>query len=169
MVSKRASVIQLYTLSQSYNYTLFHSHTTIHTSTVIQLYTLPQSVLSRICFHIILPWYWTCHLSTAGLGEFRIRDLNDEINKLLREKRHWEDRIKELGGPDYGVSGLSVLFFLLLYRLNPLHPNLSMYTLSTVVYKFPEVLTRRICLTIKSVLTIKSFFSWWSFPLFSWP
>ena len=40
----------------------------------------------------------------AGLGEFRIRDLNDEINKLLREKRHWEDRIKELGGPDYGVS-----------------------------------------------------------------
>lgn len=41
---------------------------------------------------------------TAGLGEFRIRDLNDEINKLLREKRHWEDRIKELGGPDYGVS-----------------------------------------------------------------
>ena len=40
---------------------------------------------------------------SAGLGEFRIRDLNDEINKLLREKRHWEDRIKELGGPDYGV------------------------------------------------------------------
>ena len=34
MVSKRASVIQLYTLPQSYNYTHFHSHTTIHTSTV---------------------------------------------------------------------------------------------------------------------------------------
>ena len=80
-------------------------------ASILQLYTLPQSVLSRICFHIILPWYWTCHLSTAGLGEFRIRDLNDEINKLLREKRHWEDRIKELGGPDYGVSRLSVLFF----------------------------------------------------------
>ena len=40
----------------------------------------------------------------AGLGEFRIRDLNDEINKLLREKRHWQDRIIELGGPDYFVS-----------------------------------------------------------------
>ena len=40
----------------------------------------------------------------AGLGEFRIRDLNDEINKLLREKRHWEDRILELGGPDYKVT-----------------------------------------------------------------
>lgn len=43
-------------------------------------------------------------LSAAGLGEFRIRDLNDEINKLLREKGHWEVRIKELGGPDYAVN-----------------------------------------------------------------
>uniref|UniRef100_A0A8B9XH99 Pre-mRNA-splicing factor ISY1 homolog n=1 Tax=Bos mutus grunniens TaxID=30521 RepID=A0A8B9XH99_BOSMU len=41
-------------------------------------------------------------IQNAGLGEFRIRDLNDEINKLLREKGHWEVRIKELGGPDYG-------------------------------------------------------------------
>ena len=40
----------------------------------------------------------------AGLGEFRIRDLNDHINKLLREKRHWQDRIVELGGTDYNVS-----------------------------------------------------------------
>uniref|UniRef100_A0A8C4VYE0 Pre-mRNA-splicing factor ISY1 homolog n=1 Tax=Gopherus evgoodei TaxID=1825980 RepID=A0A8C4VYE0_9SAUR len=43
-------------------------------------------------------------IQNAGLGEFRIRDLNDEINKLLREKGHWEVRIKELGGPDYAVS-----------------------------------------------------------------
>ena len=31
----------------------------------------------------------------------RIRDLNDVINKLVREKGHWERRIRELGGPDY--------------------------------------------------------------------
>lgn len=31
----------------------------------------------------------------------RIRDLNDEINKLIREKGHWERRIVELGGPNY--------------------------------------------------------------------
>jgi len=37
-------------------------------------------------------------IQNAGLGEFRIRDLNDHINKLLREKKHWENRIKELGG-----------------------------------------------------------------------
>ena len=40
-------------------------------------------------------------IQNASLGEFRIREMNDEINKLFREKMHWEDRIKELGGPDY--------------------------------------------------------------------
>ncbi|GLC51525.1 hypothetical protein PLESTB_000511900 [Pleodorina starrii] len=40
-------------------------------------------------------------IQNEGLGEHRIRDLNDEINKLIREKGHWERRIKELGGPDY--------------------------------------------------------------------
>merc|ERR1719375_1723525 len=40
-------------------------------------------------------------IQNAGLGEHRIRDMNDEINRLLREKGHWEDRIKELGGVDY--------------------------------------------------------------------
>lgn len=43
-------------------------------------------------------------IQNAGLGEFRLRDLNDEINKLIREKRHWEERIKKLGGPDYITS-----------------------------------------------------------------
>ncbi|XP_054443439.1 pre-mRNA-splicing factor ISY1 homolog isoform X2 [Pteronotus mesoamericanus] len=48
-------------------------------------------------------------IQNAGLGEFRIRDLNDEINKLLREKGHWEIRIKELGGPDYVKVGPKML------------------------------------------------------------
>ncbi|AWP02386.1 putative cat eye syndrome critical region protein 5-like [Scophthalmus maximus] len=48
-------------------------------------------------------------IQNAGLGEFRIRDLNDEINKLLREKGHWEVRIKELGGPDYARFGPRML------------------------------------------------------------
>nr|XP_033782324.1 pre-mRNA-splicing factor ISY1 homolog [Geotrypetes seraphini] len=48
-------------------------------------------------------------IQNAGLGEFRIRDLNDEINKLLREKGHWEVRIKELGGPDYARIGPKML------------------------------------------------------------
>lgn len=40
-------------------------------------------------------------IQNPGLGEFKIRDLNDEINKLLRVKYAWETRIKELDGPDY--------------------------------------------------------------------
>lgn len=48
-------------------------------------------------------------IQNAGMGEFRLRDLNDEINKLLREKRHWEDRILELGGPDYSKVGPKML------------------------------------------------------------
>lgn len=40
-------------------------------------------------------------IQNESLGEQRIRDLNDEINKLLREKGHWERRIIELGGPNY--------------------------------------------------------------------
>lgn len=40
-------------------------------------------------------------IQNAALGEHRIRDLNDEINKELREKGYWEDQIKKLGGPDY--------------------------------------------------------------------
>eukprot|EP01025_Chloroclados_australasicus_P047477 TRINITY_DN5327_c0_g1_i1.p2 TRINITY_DN5327_c0_g1~~TRINITY_DN5327_c0_g1_i1.p2 ORF type:complete len:275 (-),score=47.12 TRINITY_DN5327_c0_g1_i1:16-840(-) len=43
-------------------------------------------------------------LQNAGLGEHRLRDLNDEINKLIREKGHWEARILELGGPDYAKT-----------------------------------------------------------------
>lgn len=40
-------------------------------------------------------------IQNAGLGEFKLRDMNDHINKLLREKSHWERRIIELGGPNY--------------------------------------------------------------------
>lgn len=43
-------------------------------------------------------------IQNAGLGEFRLRDLNDQINRFLREKRHWEQRIVELGGANYAKS-----------------------------------------------------------------
>lgn len=48
------------------------------------------------------------YLWKEGLGESRIRDINDQINKLLKEKYHWERRIRELGGPDYSRSALPV-------------------------------------------------------------
>merc|ERR1712176_1492865 len=42
-------------------------------------------------------------IQNAALGEHRIRDLNDEINKDLREKKYWDEQIKTLGGPDYAA------------------------------------------------------------------
>lgn len=48
-------------------------------------------------------------IQNAGLGEFKLRDMNDEINKLLREKGHWDDQIKALGGPDYKKIGPKML------------------------------------------------------------
>ncbi|EIW78160.1 Isy1-domain-containing protein [Coniophora puteana RWD-64-598 SS2] len=40
-------------------------------------------------------------IQDAGLTDYELRDLNDEINKLLREKRHWENQIVALGGANY--------------------------------------------------------------------
>ena len=37
----------------------------------------------------------------------------------------------------------------------PLHPYIIVHILHTVLYTFPKVLTRRICLTIKSILGSK--------------
>lgn len=42
-------------------------------------------------------------LIVESLGEQRIRDINDEINRMLKEKSQWEKRIIELGGPDFRV------------------------------------------------------------------
>ena len=48
-------------------------------------------------------------------------------------------------------------------RIEPLHPEISIYILHTVLSAFWKVLTRRICLTVKSL------FCCWPFSLFSWP
>jgi pre-mRNA-splicing factor ISY1 len=42
-------------------------------------------------------------INSANLNDFVTRELNDQINKLLSEKRLWEMRIRDLGGPDYIV------------------------------------------------------------------
>ena len=39
-------------------------------------------------------------------------------------------------------------------EFNPLQPNISMYTLHTVLDTFPKVLTTRICLTMKSLIKL---------------
>ncbi|KAI9092907.1 Rab43 protein [Phlyctochytrium arcticum] len=48
-------------------------------------------------------------IQDSGLTDYQVRDLNDEINKLIREKRRWETRIRELGGADYKRGGVKLL------------------------------------------------------------
>lgn len=40
-------------------------------------------------------------IQNPGLDDVRLRELNDSINKLLRERKHWERRIVFLGGTDH--------------------------------------------------------------------
>ncbi|KAF7902181.1 uncharacterized protein EAF01_007479 [Botrytis porri] len=44
-------------------------------------------------------------IQDPSLSDFMIRDLNDEINKAMREKYMWEVQIKNLGGPNYMRGG----------------------------------------------------------------
>jgi len=47
-------------------------------------------------------------IQNGALGEHKIRDLNDTINKLVGTKKHWERQIKQLGGPDYEREGVRI-------------------------------------------------------------
>ena len=42
-------------------------------------------------------------IQNPALPEHEIRELNDEINRKMREKYHWNKRIHELGGLDYNA------------------------------------------------------------------
>ena len=44
-------------------------------------------------------------IQEQSLSDFQIRDLNDEINKAMREKHMWEVQIRSLGGPIYMRGG----------------------------------------------------------------
>ncbi|KAL9068249.1 MAG: hypothetical protein Q9157_006567, partial [Trypethelium eluteriae] len=44
-------------------------------------------------------------IQDASLSDYQLRDLNDEINKLMREKHMWEVQIRQLGGPNYMRAG----------------------------------------------------------------
>lgn len=40
-------------------------------------------------------------IQDPSLSDYQIRDLNDEINKHMREKHMWEVQLRNLGGPNY--------------------------------------------------------------------
>lgn len=44
-------------------------------------------------------------IQDLALSDYQIRDINDELNRLFKEKWQWEMRIRELGGPNYMRGG----------------------------------------------------------------
>ncbi|KAG2230974.1 pre-mRNA-splicing factor ISY1 [Thamnidium elegans] len=48
-------------------------------------------------------------IQDVSLTDYQVRDLNDDINKLMGQKYHWEKRIQELGGADYTRSAPKML------------------------------------------------------------
>mmetsp|Transcript_9569 Transcript_9569/g.16192 ORF Transcript_9569/g.16192 Transcript_9569/m.16192 type:complete len:313 (+) Transcript_9569:33-971(+) len=48
-------------------------------------------------------------IQNPTLNEDRVRHLNDEINKLIREKGAWERHIKTLGGADYARASSRIM------------------------------------------------------------
>ncbi|KAG5358096.1 Pre-mRNA-splicing factor ISY1 [Yarrowia sp. B02] len=44
-------------------------------------------------------------IQDPALSDFQLRDLNDEINKLMNERHRWDLQIRSLGGPNYASFG----------------------------------------------------------------
>ena len=107
---------------------------------------MSNKTLSRLCFN----WYiysYSTYAEASGLQEAICMNIWME-----------DQEPKPLWKPNNNF----LVVVTVIKKFNPLHPNISIQILHTVLCTFTKVLTGRIC------LTIKSFFSCWSFPLFSW-
>ena len=99
--------------------------------------------------------YYIKHVRCKSSG--RLRHWRKKHHSSLSYGRFWVRRWRmDPSHENWRKQGLSRAMF------NTLHPNISIHILRTVLCTLSNVLTRRTC------LTIKSFFCWWSFPLFSW-
>ena len=49
------------------------------------------------------------HVFAASLGEFKVREMNDLINKALKERTYWDHRVRDLGGTPSVSSKLQML------------------------------------------------------------
>ena len=106
-------------------------------------------LFSEMCFHwgydyVIRPWgSWKICNVTQNDDHFAyisIKTRNTIQYNLTSIKRHSDKH--------------QATFLSHKVITDPLHPNISMHILHTILFTFPTVLSRRICLTIKT-------HSWW--------
>ena len=105
---------------------------------------------TRFCQHY---WKNPWQRKTTELGKW----LSVNQRELFVHRRHWL-----VWTPLLIQAEVIILETFGIMAINLLHSNISMHIPLKVLSIFPMMLTGRICLTIKSL------FSWWSFPLFSW-
>ena len=87
----------------------------------------------KLLFYHFNVYFYFFFLS-ASLGEHRVRELNDEINKLNKTKSYWDSRIIELGGGDqskgrkfFDVEGSLISFLFIFFSLHLLRSYLSQF------------------------------------------
>ena len=79
-------------------------------------------------------------------NEFAVRDQNNNAGEKYVE-------VQVVSSPFLVTQVVAYYNNYLQLLLNPLLPNISMYILHTLLCKLPNVLTRRICVTIKTLFS----------------
>ena len=103
-----------------------------------------QSSFSRYFFTVSLLWI-LIFLINPGFPE---QTIWVELNLSCSFLTEWHSNLLCLATNLF-------FYFTTWWVFDPLHPNISMHILHTVLYTFPKLLERRICFK-----TIKSFFGW---------
>ena len=134
---------------------LHSSHVSLYSEHSVQNY-LPIFLLSSS--HKILdvgsglggPARHLAHTTNCSVTCLELQeDLHSEGQDLTR-RCNLQEKVTHISG-DFLKMDLGQ------WMIYPLHPNISMHILHSVLYTYHEVLMRRIC------IAIKSFFCWWSF------
>ena len=81
-------------------------------------------------------WDFSPCINKVTVKKTRIKDHSISITRETTDLRLYADLLQSLSNP--------------LKVINLSYPNISMHILHTVLYTFPKVLTRRICLPIKA-------------------
>ncbi|RLV92902.1 Pre-mRNA-splicing factor [Spathaspora sp. JA1] len=79
---------------------VLHSDPSLRPKYVQKVTSLPQAEKWRTTIISEISTKLT-RIQDPTLNEFTIREINDDLNRLFKEKRAWEYHIRELGGNDY--------------------------------------------------------------------
>ena len=113
-------------------------------------------ILSKLTFlNIFIPSVSkvTCHCCYQHAGEVLLEFLL-LLSAVRRRKILQRGERNECAVKDFQHLKLYFISFFSLKSINPLHPDVNMRILHTVLYTFPEMLTGRFCFTDQKLLLL---------------